>query len=108
MQMVMAECIGITADFSVYKKNRELLSNALKNMGFEFSDPDGAFYLFLKAPDLDSKSFCENAMKYNILLVPGTEFGIESHARISYCVSQECIERSLNAFYNLAKEYNLV
>jgi len=45
-QFLIKECIGLTADLSVYKKNRDLLYNGLINLGFEAIYPDGAFYLF--------------------------------------------------------------
>ena len=107
MQMVISECIGATSDFSVYKENRELLCDALQNMGFRFPNSDGTFYLFLDTFNSDSRTFCANAMRYNILLVPGIEFGLENYARLSYCVSKQVIEKSLPSFRKLAQLYHL-
>ncbi len=108
MQMVAAECIGQTADVSKYEDNRNLLYNALSEMGFEFVRPDGAFYLFIKSPEADSMAFCKKAMLKDILLVPGDTFFYPGYARLAYCVSYDTISRSLPKFRELAKEYGLV
>ncbi|MBQ8550031.1 MAG: pyridoxal phosphate-dependent aminotransferase [Clostridia bacterium] len=104
MQYAVRECIGLTADVEEYRQNRDLLYSALCDMGFSAIHPDGAFYLFLKAPNGNAEDFCEKAKKYELLLVPGDSFGGEGYVRISYCVSREQIERSLPTFRKLAKD----
>jgi aspartate aminotransferase len=107
-QFLIKECIGLTADLSVYKKNRDLLYNGLINLGFEAIYPDGAFYLFVKSPFKNAKKFCEKAKEYELLLVPSDSFGTQGFVRIAYCVSTEQIINSLPAFNKLAKELNLL
>ncbi|MBQ3501954.1 MAG: aminotransferase class I/II-fold pyridoxal phosphate-dependent enzyme, partial [Oscillospiraceae bacterium] len=92
---------------SVYERNRDLLYGALSGMGFEAVHPDGAFYLFVKSPEPDGNAFSEKAKKYEILVVPSDDFGMEGFVRISYCVPTEQIERSLPSFKKLAEEYSL-
>ena len=104
MQRVIGECVDLKVDVSEYKKNRDLLYNELRKLNFECVYPKGAFYLFVKAPMDDDKEFCEIAKKYNILLVPGSSFSYPGYVRISYCVSNEMIKRSLVAFEKLADE----
>ncbi len=104
-QRVLPDCLGKTSDISVYMKNRNILCEALVSFGFEVTQPDGAFYLFVKALENDAAKFCENAKKYELLLVPSDDFGVEGYVRISYCVSTEQIERSLPAFKMLAEDY---
>ncbi len=106
-QRVVAECDGMTADLSVYKKNRDLLYNGLTDAGFTCVYPDGAFYLFLKTPEEDAEAFCEKAKKYELLLVNGADFGYKGWVRIAYCVQTERIERALPLFKKLAEEYGL-
>lgn len=106
-QKLAAECDGLTADLSVYKKNRDLLFNGLTECGFTCVYPDGAFYLFMKTPEQDASAFCERAKKYELLLVPGDDFGAKGFVRIAYCVQTSLIERALPAFKRLAKEYGL-
>ncbi len=104
-QFVIPKVLGLTSDISIYKKNRDILVNALTSFGFHTVKPDGAFYLFVKSPDKSAEAFCEMAKKYEILLVPSDSFGFEGYARISYCVSTQMVEKSLSAFEKLAKEY---
>ncbi len=104
-QKIVPMCIGKTADISVYKKNRDILCNALSQYGYKVAQPDGAFYLFVKALEDDSRAFCEKAKEYELLIVPGDSFGYPGYVRISYCVSTEMIEKSLPSFEKLAKEY---
>ena len=106
-QRLVARCQGVTSDLSIYKGNRDRLLQKLTEYGFEFAKPDGAFYLFVKAPDGSAKNFAERAKKYEILLVAGDDFGCGGYVRLSYCVSPGMIERSLPAFEKLAKSYNL-
>ena len=106
-QRVAAACDGMTADLSVYKKNRDLLYNALTEYGFTCIYPDGAFYLFMKAAEKDAKAFCERAKKHELLFVAGDDFGFEGWVRIAYCVQTEKIERALPIFKQLAQEYGL-
>lgn len=106
-QRVAAACDGLTADLSVYRRNRDLLYHALTEYGFECIYPDGAFYLFVKAAEKDAYAFCEKAKKYELLFVPGDDFGAPGYVRIAYCVATERIEKALPAFAALAKEYAL-
>ena len=105
LQKLIPSCLGVTADIGIYDRNRRLLTEALGAFGFEFVSPDGAFYLFVKSPSGDANEFCERAKKHEILIVPSDDFGAPGYARISYCVSTEQIERSLNAFEKLARSY---
>ncbi len=107
-QRVAAACDGMTADLSVYKRNRDLLYNGLTDCGFTCIYPDGAFYLFVKAAEEDAAAFCERAKKYELLLVNGKDFGYPGWVRIAYCVQTERIERALPLFRRLAEEYGLV
>ena len=104
-QQVIAKCLGQTADISVYKKNRDILYEGLTKLGFHCVKPDGAFYLFVKSMEPDAAAFCEKAKKYELLLVPGDDFGTPGYVRIAYCVTTKQIVDSLPAFEKLAKDY---
>ena len=106
-QKVVARCQGMTSDVSVYEKNRNTLLAALTSYGFTCVPPDGAFYLFVRSPESDANAFCERAKQYDLLLVPGDDFGCAGYVRIAYCVSPEMIARSLPAFKKLAASYGL-
>ena len=104
-QKVVAKCVDATADISVYKKNRDLFYNSLTEMGFECVYPDGAFYLFVKAMEEDSRAFSDKCKEHEILVVPADSFGMPGYVRVSYCVETKQIEDALPAFKALAEEY---
>ena len=105
LQRVVAACVDKTSDVSVYKNNRDTFYEALTAYGFDVIHPDGAFYLFVKAMEEDAYAFCERAKKYELLLVPGDDFGVKGYVRVAYCVSPEMIKRALPSFKKLAEEY---
>lgn len=106
-QFVIEECVNITSDMSYYEVNRNIILNGLRELGFECIEPDGAFYLFVKSPIADANEFAKKAQEYDILIVPGDDFGCPGYVRIAYCVSKKIIENSLPAFKKLAEFYNL-
>lgn len=110
MQRVIKRCIEADArvNLEAYDKNRNLLYQGLKKLGFSCIKPEGAFYLFVKAPEEDEKAFCARAQKHNLLLVPGSSFACPGYVRIAYCVSENQIARAMPAFEALAQEYGLV
>ena len=105
-QRVIERCIGVTADISEYELNRKTLTEGLKSIGYEYVEPEGAFYLFLKALEPDAKAFSERAKKHELLLVPSDDFGCTGYVRVSYCVAGKTIEDSMPAFKALFDEYS--
>ena len=104
-QLVIGRCAGRPSDISTYAKNGQLLYQGLLDTGFTCVKPQGAFYLFPKCLEKDDYAFCERAKKYDLLLVPGTDFGCPGYFRAAYCIKTETIERSLPFFKKLAEEY---
>lgn len=104
-QLVIGKCAGKPSDISIYRRNAKLLYEGLLDAGFECVKPQGAFYLFPRALEPDDHAFCERAKKYDLLLVPGADFGCPGHFRAAYCIKTETIERSLPLFKKLAAEY---
>lgn len=103
-QYMIPACLGMTSDLSVYAANRKLLYGTLTELGYTCVKPDGAFYLFMKAPGGDANAFCELAKKYELLLVPSDDFGYPGYVRIAYCVQTEMIARALPAFAAMMEE----
>ena len=102
-QKVIARCTHLRPDLEAYDCNRRTLYEALTEMGYEMAKPDGAFYLFIKAPGGDAVAFSEKAKQKDLLLVPGDGFGCPGYFRICYCVSLEMIRKSLPVFRELIK-----
>lgn len=104
-QQVTSFSSHLTSDLQFYKENRDILVEGLKKAGFELSVPGGAFYLFPKALEEDDVAFCERAKEFDLLLVPGSGFGVKGYVRLSYCVSRHTVEGSLQKFMELGKSY---
>ena len=103
-QKVIARCAHLRPNLEAYDRNRRALYEGLTAMGYEMAKPDGAFYLFIKAPGGDAVAFSEKAKKKDLLLVPGDGFGCPGYFRICYCVSFEMIQKSLPVFKELINE----
>ncbi len=104
-QRVVADCVDEPSDVEAYAHNRELLTSALSDYGYTYVEPDGAFYLWVKALEPDAGAFCERARAHELLAVPSDSFGVPGWFRLGYCIDREVIERSLPAWKLLAEEY---
>ena len=104
-QKVIARCAHLRPDLDSYNRNRLALYEGLSAMGYEMAKPDGAFYLFVKAPGGDANRFSELAKQHDLLLVPGDGFGCPGYFRVCYCVSYDMIQRSLPVFEKLIRQF---
>ncbi len=104
-QKVIAQCSHLRPDLEAYDKNRRALYEGLTATGYEVAKPEGAFYLFVKAPGGDANAFSEAAKERDLLIVPGDGFGCPGYFRLCYCVSYEMIEKSLPVFAQLMQDY---
>ena len=107
IQIAVSEVLGVTADLSVYEKNMNILYDELVKLGFECVKPGGTFYIFPKALEEDSVAFCQKALKYDLVLVPGDSFGCPGYFRMAYCIETEKVERSLAALRRFVEAYNI-
>jgi aspartate aminotransferase len=82
-----------------------MLCDALGAYGYEFTKPEGTFYLFPKSLEEDDVAFVNALKEENILTVPGSGFGAPGYFRIAYCTSDDVIERSLPGFERVIKKY---
>ncbi len=104
-QRVIGESLDAAVDIGIYQERRDLLYKSLTEMGYSCIKPEGAFYLFPKALIEDDVEFANRALKYNLLIVPGSGFHGPGYFRLAYCVSMKTIENALPAFEALAKEF---
>ena len=104
-QKVIARCARLRPDLDAYDRNRRKLYEGLTEMGYETARPDGAFYLFVKAPGGDAEAFSEKAKRHDLLVVPGDGFGCPGYFRLCYAVSYDTICRSLPVFRAVLEEF---
>ncbi len=106
-QKVIQRCCDMPSDISAYQKNGDILYNGLIEAGFKCIKPQGAFYLFPESLEPDDYAFCKKAQEFDLLLVPGSDFGCPGHFRASYCIKTETIKKSLSVFKKLAQSYGI-
>ncbi len=105
LQRVAARCVNEPSDVAAYAENRRILTEGLSALGYEYVEPDGAFYLWVKALEDDANAFSERAKKFELLIVPSDSFGVGGWVRLSYCIARDVIERSMPAFAALKESY---
>lgn len=104
-QRVVADCVDEPCNIEAYDRNRRTLMYGLGEMGYSLVEPQGAFYLWVKALESDAEAFCERARRFELLPVPSDSFGVPGWVRVGYCVDHATIERSLPAWQALMDSY---
>ena len=105
LQKAIAKCVSEPADIAAYERNRKLLTDMLDDLGYEYIEPAGAFYLWMRALEPDAQAFSDKAKEHELLIVASDSFGVGGWARIGYCVSEQTIVNSRDAFAALMAEY---
>lgn len=104
-QRVVIDCVDEPTDVEAYAENRRALTEGLSELGYEYIEPQGAFYLWVKALEPDANAFFERAKALELLPVPSDSFGCPGWVRVGYCVSHETIVNSMPAWKKLAESY---
>ena len=105
MQRLVAPLQRNSVNIREYEEKRDLFYNSLTAFGYEVVKPQGAFYLFPKAPIEDDVVFVKELQSKRILTVPGSGFGKPGYFRIAYAVDKKVIEGSLPGFKEAAEKY---
>ena len=104
-QRVIMDCVDEPSDVEAYARNRVALTEGLGKLGYEYIEPQGAFYLWVKALEPDAGAFFEKCKSLDLLPVPSDSFGCPGWIRIGYCVSYETIVNSMPAWAKLKEQY---
>jgi aspartate aminotransferase len=105
MQRLVAPLQRNSVNVREYEEKRDLFYNSLTSFGYEVVKPQGAFYLFPKAPIEDDVTFVKELQSKKILTVPGRGFGKPGYFRIAYAVDKKVIEGSLPGFKEVAEKF---
>jgi aspartate aminotransferase len=97
-QRLVVKVEGARVDIEPYRRRRDLICGILRQAGYEFSEPEGAFYLFPKSPIADDARFTEMLKQELILVSPGRAFGTPGYFRISYAVPEKTLVQSKAGF----------
>lgn len=104
-QRVIMDCVDEPTDVEAYARNRAALIEGLGKLGYEFIEPQGAFYLWVKALEPDAEAFFEKCKALDLLPVPSDSFGCTGWVRVGYCVSYETIINSMPVWAKLKEQY---
>jgi aspartate aminotransferase/aminotransferase len=86
-----------------YKRKRDLMVSLLKDH-FDISGGQGAFYLFLKAPWGTGSEFVAEAIRNNLLIIPGNVFSpSDTHFRVSFAAEDALIREGAAVLCRLAE-----
>ena len=81
--------VDIQTQIEAYHKKRDMIVDGLSDL-YEIASPNGAFYVFPKAPWGTGTEFVKKAIENNLLIIPGNVFSRQdTHFRISYAASDE-------------------
>ncbi len=85
-----------------YLERRNLLYAGLRELGFDFPEPEGAFYMFVPM----GRDLIAQTIEGGIIIVPGDAFGENApdHARLSYATSKENLNRALERLNKIKGE----
>src|SRR6185437_3323580 len=83
----------LTPQVDAYRRKRDAVVAALAD-DFELARPEGAFYAFPRAPWGTATEFVAEAIRHNVLIIPGNVFSRrDTHFRISYAVDDAMLKR---------------
>jgi aspartate/methionine/tyrosine aminotransferase len=86
-----------------YRRKRDRIVAGLKD-SFELVCPEGAFYLFPKVPHGTGTTFVEEAIRNQLLIIPGSVFSRQdTHFRLSYAATDQTIDRGVEILNRLAR-----
>ena len=114
LQRVVAEILDSKADVSSYARRGRILTQGLRAAGYDFPDPQGAFYVFSRVPARtgessdglrDDVAFVMHLKERRIVAVPGVGFGAPGNFRLSFCVPEKTIVDSLPGFAEALKAW---
>jgi aspartate aminotransferase len=97
-QHLMAAALGSQVDVGIYERRRNAMAKVLTDAGYRFLLPAGAFYFFPEAPGGDDIAFVRRLAQERVLGVPGSGFGCPGYFRLAFCVDEQVILRSAEAF----------
>jgi aspartate/methionine/tyrosine aminotransferase len=100
---VAALDVDLTAQTDAYRRKRDLVVSALSEH-YDLVRPEGAFYAFPRAPWGTAAEFVAEAIRRNLLIIPGNVFSRrDTHFRISYAVDDATLKRGLDVLREMAR-----
>jgi len=98
LQHALAELDRISVDIHHLQEKRDRMVTALRNMGYETSNPEGTFYILVQSPMKDDVAFTKMLADKGIFCIPGTLMDLPGYIRLSLTANDVMVERALPKF----------
>lgn len=98
LQYALPRLEQFSIDIGQLERKRDILVEALTEMGYRLQRPEGAFYLFVHAPGGDDEAFVDALAGRGVYVLPGSLFETPGYFRISLTASHDMIRRGLPFF----------
>jgi aspartate aminotransferase len=98
LQHAISDLEGLSIDIPALQRRRDRMVPALREMGYEVTNPEGTFYLMVRSPDPDDLAFSDRLAELGALVLPGTIVELPGWFRISLTASDAMVETGLEVF----------
>ena len=98
LQHAISDIEQLSIDIGALQARRDRMVPALREMGYEVTNPEGTFYLMVRSPDPDDIAFSSRLAVLGALVLPGKIVESPGWFRISLTASDEMVERGLRSF----------
>ncbi len=105
MQHIVRHLQAVTVPVAEYQQKRDFLYNQLVSMGYSLVKPQGAFYMFPRAPQDDDLAFVNELKQFMVLVVPGRGFGTPGYFRVAYCVDDRTLKGAVAGLEKAAQKF---
>ena len=96
-----------TNNSKIIQKRLDMLSEKTKEIGLEFTIPDGAMYIFAKINQkgFDGVEFANNSLEKGLAVAPGEGFGnYKDFIRISACQDEKTLMEGMHILGNIMSD----
>ncbi len=101
---VVAWDVDISDRVAEYRRKRDFMIGELRGL-YDIQGAGGAFYLFPKAPWGTGTEFVKEAIKNDLLIIPGNVFSPrDTHFRLSYAADDRTLQRGVEVLKKLARK----
>ena len=98
LQHAIEDLERLSIDVGALERRRDRLVGGLRALGYETTNPEGTFYVMVRAPVEDDVAFAERLVEQDVLVLPGTVVELPGWLRLSLTASDPMIEGALRGF----------
>lgn len=98
LQRAVPDLIGASIDLDTLAAKRTRMVTALREFGYQLEEPEGTFYLFVRAPNGDDMGLFSWLAEREVFVLPGTVCEMPGYFRVCLTATEAMIERALPVF----------